>query len=195
MIFIPGSLFERRMADHEGRNRRPPPQPPNMEDDKADVPRRNRNGSLQHGAGRLSLFSVARPEIRDQRQVSSARDGGTRANSQVTLTGDVIYFTDPTTGNATKPWDTLIEKPDPQPNSQQLLHVCQSQHINPFGNHLLRWWRCREHEHRQPRQLLRSEPAGMPAILGISPRLPYRPKSNCEADHYYRRQRVPFLRY
>src|SRR5271166_1183631 len=67
--------YERRVADHQGWNQHPAASTTNDGGRSGNVPRRNRNGFLQHGAGRLSLFSVARPEIRDQRQLSSARHG------------------------------------------------------------------------------------------------------------------------
>ena len=54
--------------------------------------------------------------------------GGTGANSQFLMTGDVFYYTD-SNGNAATPSADLIENPDPQPGSNNFYtHASPSDH-------------------------------------------------------------------
>ena len=163
----------------------PPPQPPNMEDDQATFQGGIAMGFYNMAQGDYPYFQSLAQKYAISDNYHQPVMGGTGANSQFLLTGDVFYFTDPTTGNATKPSDTLIEKPDPQPNANNYYTFASPNISIPpatiFSNG-------GDAGNTSTGGLVNcSDPSqqGVPAILDYLAVCPIDLKSNCAADHYY----------
>jgi phospholipase C len=87
--------------------------------------------------------------------------GGTAANHVMLGSGDMVYFSDGN-GNALSPAANLIANPNPRPGTNNNYTV--------DGN----WANCADTA--QP---------GVAPIVSYLAALPYRPKPNCEAGHFY----------
>jgi phospholipase C len=101
--------------------------------------------------------------------------GGTGANSQFLLTGDVFYYTDPN-GNATTPPGYLIENPDPRPSSNNFYTQDSPGPVDGGNTSVGGLVNCSDLN--QP---------GVAAIQNYLQSLPRRPfnNGNCAPGHYY----------
>lgn len=101
--------------------------------------------------------------------------GGTGANSQALLTGDVFYYTD-ARGNPATPPANLIENPDPQPGSNNFYTHASSGAADQGGTSTGGLVNCSDIA--QP---------GVASIRNYLGALPYKPfnDGNCEPGHYY----------
>ena len=101
--------------------------------------------------------------------------GGTGANSQFLMTGDVFYYTD-SDGNAATPSDDLIENPDPQPGSNNFYTHASPGPVDSGNTSTGGLVNCSD-----PTQ------PGVAAIRNYLKTLPYRPfkNGNCAPGHFY----------
>jgi phospholipase C len=101
--------------------------------------------------------------------------GGTGANSQFLMTGDVFYYTD-SDGNPATPAADLIENPDPQPNSNNFYTHASPGSVDAGNTSTGGLVNCSD-----PTQ------PGVAAIQNYLKSLPYRPfnNGNCAPGHFY----------
>jgi phospholipase C len=162
----------------------PPPQPPLPEDDQATFQGGIAMGFYNMAKGDYPYFQSLAQKYAISDNYHQPVMGGTGANSQFLLTGDVFYFTD-ANGNAAMPPPNLTENPDPQAGSNNYYTFASPNISIPPPSFFANGG---DPGNTSTGGLVNcSDPSqhGVAAILDYLGKLPYRPKSNCEAGHYY----------
>ena len=162
----------------------PPPQPPMMEDDQATFQGGIAMGFYNMAAGDYPYFQSLAKKYAISDNYHQPVMGGTGANSQFLLTGDVFYYTN-SNGDPATPPDILIENPDPQPKTNNYYTFASPNISTPPQTGLFLGG---DAGNTSTGGLVNcSDPTqhGVAAILDYLGKLPYRPNSNCEPNHYY----------